>query len=219
MEKPKRQVINRANLDYVDQSAQSLNLTLLKGAVDSTQFQVLRAANLAGTGLAAPFSIHFAIIGESHLAIINIDKVSVISEVFACGVVPRGDVIIGCPSLNVMPHEISIKTDDYEYSFDLLFLEGHEQGLPRVIEEQIRRINRQADYPNENSKGLVFTFLRGDRDRFDPQTVVVVRIDHFQLIISSLHSYPNEGSLVFTSSIFTPKKKGRHWLEQTRIST
>jgi hypothetical protein len=181
---PRRQ----PEVDYVDQSASGLALTVFEGTVDMRQFSVLRAATLH----AGPLAVRAAIIGASHVLSFSTPGRTV-TEVFACaGARSEATPLVMAPLAHLMDRDTCVVLGDVEYRFQTRL--GGLADVQRVKTGLARR-------PREIA--LAFTFPHRTRDDEPPETIVTVRRAGAGFVAETAHGYRQEGCFVVTSSTFT----------------
>jgi hypothetical protein len=176
-------------VDYVDQSASHLALTVIGDAIDMGQFTVLRDATLH----AGPLAVRASIIGASHVVSFS-GPGRTVTEVFACAGA-RSEAaapLVIAPLPHLMNRDTCIVIGEVEYRFRARL------GEPADVERL------KAGSPRgQDGIGLAFTFPRRTRDEEPPETIVTVRRAASGLVAETVHGYRQEDCFVVTSSTCT----------------
>jgi hypothetical protein len=174
-------------VDYVDQSASRLALTVLEGAVDMGQFTVLRTATLKTGGLAVDASI----IGASHVLSFSASG-RMLTEIFACaGAQAEAMPLVIAPLARLVHRDTRFVLGAVEYRFRARL--GELADVQRMTAGLGRR-------PGEI--GLAFAFPRRTREEEPSETIVSVRRARGGVVAETAHGYRQEGCFVLTSSTF-----------------
>ena len=184
-------------MEYVDQSAKELRLSLLTGNVDMNQFSVLSAGIIQQPKLI----IKAGIIGASHFLSIYKDDI-VFHEIFACMEVKGGDKLLHYGPLDFVEGSADLALKGIHYSFEA-YMHNWDEASNRMndIETEIHNLN---DF--SKSVGLCFNFAGKDKNRI-PKTLVLAKFHSGpsdglnQLKIKTVHSYPNEDTIVLTEGL------------------
>ncbi len=181
---------------YEDQSAAALIFQLISGAVDTTQFTIVKEGNLEVGGA----HVRAGIIGASHFLTLTLPSGEVLNEVFACTHVhtesPR---VIAGPLGSLMATTTSrVHGGSVVHAFTpRLVVWGEGARELSELHELIRRAKRGDEI------GLSFKFPSKDGDDRPPLTLVwVYGRNPGRITVKTAHCYPNEGSIVFTKSVF-----------------
>ncbi|MFQ5796083.1 MAG: DUF2617 family protein [Candidatus Bipolaricaulia bacterium] len=196
------------NLDYVDQSAKDLGLTLLEGNLDYLQFNILQEDGITRPNL----KIKAGIIGTSNFLSIHSGNRS-LHEVLACVEIKTDSLRAYHRFLNghresveLMPSDLSDQKlhivsglpddafwSDYKFHF---WLKYGEAGLAEL--EHGEHMVCQA-ITHENQIGLVHRF-QGKGQTQPPKTIVWLGLEGNLVHAKTVHSYPNEDLTLFTQS-------------------
>lgn len=177
----------------VDQSAMDLCLTLATGAVDYSEFIVLEQDQI----ITPDFQIEAGIIGASHFFVLDLGDEQ-LHEVFACTEVRTGNFR---SRFGPLKHGLG--------KVDLEFFGGvvHYSFCPKLTDwekgfSDLDRIERMAKMAagNPNQLGLIYEFPSNGREQ--SKTVVFLRWLEAknQVFVNTVHSYPNEQQIAFTTS-------------------
>jgi hypothetical protein len=171
-------------LTYHEQSHQDMRL-YLRGDIDCIdQFNIITE----NTFTLGDFHIRYGILAESHFVAMSSNKYSY-TEICACT-----NGIFQSPSLMQervyqLQNEVGIENDQIEYRFKSKVIES----IPDIEPD-----NKQIGH------SLLHVFA-GKNEHGDAYTHVLVVANDNQLIIRSIHTYPNENKRVDTESVFTFK--------------
>lgn len=178
-------------IEYIDQSAQALCLSLIEGGLDKERFTVIQSGRFA----AGDLRIKASIIGSSHLLEFTAGAAS-FYEVFACmDGLDASQTTFHKPLKDIAgPVELILHCCRYSFTSEVC---GRQEGKAKL-----KRLERAAALANagENGVGLAYEF---PTERIDaPKTIVVARFDSGtdNIEIETAHSYPNEDTIVFTKS-------------------
>ena len=199
--------------DYVDQSALGLNLCIFSGIPD-----------LAGSGVrlfegrraevSPGISVHVGIIGASHIFSFSMGSLC-LTEMLACTEPPAFGGFMLKASLGLLAPE-GMKEEEIEtpqlvipfpgvlYTFKGTIFEADEEAVRDVVKLKERARACAAEAPN-------IIFLEHDFSNhgdgavahpFPPETIIQFSwIRDGVALLSTVHTYPNEGKLVKTSSV------------------
>lgn len=171
-------------IEYKDQSPRDLTLQVLSRPPDISKFTVLRDKEVN----ICPLLCRAYIIGESHIVWVQVDDQNLL-EIFSCAPLKLNQGVL----LNHSIGELAQPRKTSHGAFDYLFtcrVEDIKCGADaRTILEA----------GNDWQLTLDFDFP-GQLDEH-PKTVLAVACkDDKPIIVKSLHSYPNEGKVVFTET-------------------
>ena len=180
---------------YVDMSARDLRLTLLADPVDAMGFHVLEAEKMKAWNL----EVEARIIGASHWVTFRTPHVGV-HELFSCHNVREGRVVkqYGPLSQSLGPVDLLL-FDQLEYSFQwrAVSLRSNDPEATEIRDSALQAKEREGhiglihDFPSKTSLPA-------------PRTIVWACLEPGLFQIATIHSYPNEDSLVITRTrIFT----------------
>jgi hypothetical protein len=182
---------------YVDQSAAELRLNVVGGPLDLRPFTLLRAARIRGTAL----SVGAAILGASHVLAVRRAGLAELCEVFACRD-PGPPMEPARRFYSGGPRELSWEVEEglaYRFHPEQADLASGAARL-RALEERALAARRRR-----GQIGLHYTFpsspdLPPARTR--PKTVVWVEVaaDERRLCVETAHCYPNEDTIVFSTT-------------------
>ena len=176
-------------VEYVDQSASGLALTLIDGALDIDAFTVFRAATVNRPDV----TIRAAIIGASHVLTFETPG-AVLTEMFACTDALGGANRILFGSIG----------DLLEATTELTFADGRRYrfnaslAAPAVVARLRARTSR-----GRSCLQLRFTFPRRADRRATPETIVAVAHGRRRIVTETAHCYPDEDTAVITTSELT----------------
>ncbi|MCP4294033.1 MAG: DUF2617 family protein [Proteobacteria bacterium] len=184
---------NDSDLEYQDQSAHKLKLTVVVDDIDLSQFRIVKEGWLENDTLI----VQAGIIGTSHFVKLNHDK-GVIYEVLSCSGVECSGKKLFNSSLSSMieasPQEIRNETIHYAFQHRI---ESWNEG--RHLMDKIE--NECLDLET-NRISLVHDFASIDEND-PPKTLLVAQLERDELQLKTVHGYPNEGFIVFTNSRIT----------------
>lgn len=183
-----------AELEYIDQSADDLWLTLADGELDMSQFSILTEGSYVVPGLGV---IRAGIIGASHFLALN-DGCTRFTEVFACIPEVRTERTLERASLGSLL-ERTVTHARHQYRFEATCVAWNDGIAHRdVLLDQIcsaRGTNGEI--------GLLYRFP--DSPHASPVhtgealTAVWVRVEGVRISVRTLHAYP-DSAMVFTTS-------------------
>ncbi|MCD4817073.1 MAG: DUF2617 family protein [Candidatus Cloacimonetes bacterium] len=176
-------------MEYIDQSASNLLLTIVKGDLDMTQFNILSEEKIQYPDL----KIISRIIGGSHIITIQ-SKDIVLHEIFACISVKDKKPFLLCKPLKDIESNVFLKFENqlnYQFSSSC---QTSEEGFNKLQEIEILAKNRKTN----NKHGLIFEFP-GNNDSA-PKTIIYTVLMGKNIEIKTAHSYPNEQKIVFTET-------------------
>jgi hypothetical protein len=187
---------------YRDQSAQGLRLTVVGGRLDLRPFAALDRADICLPGL----RVGARILGASHLIEVEHEGRR-LHEVFACADVPEDAQPLYSSPLAAVDGALELELrggGHYRFGADTA---EHAAGRARL--EALASHARRA--AANGGIGLNYAFpasARGDRP---PRTIVCAELsaDRERIVVSSAHSYPNEGSVVFSETAIELRDEGR----------
>ena len=180
-------------MEYTDQSSGAIRLYLTKGDLTLDQFTVLTTKTFKWGEIA----VSFGILGESHyVQIAKGDKI--FSEICACtdATMPEHVQVFESNFLANLPTE-GVRTlfDDYTYDFSFEF-KNWEEGSAELKILRARQKNSMTEY-------LSYIFPKHETDSEEPVTEIYIIQEGSGLKMLSVHTYPNEGMMVFTRSSLT----------------
>lgn len=171
-----------------------LRFTFLEGALDKSTLHILEGGSLSGK-----ISIEAAVIGASHFVSYTIDGKDVLNEVFACMELnPSAKAHYG--PLREIPEavDLSFPSLGVQYSFVPLVKRSEEaRAQLQKIEHKIAKINAAK---SEHHLGLRFDFPANKEGRIPKTLVWVQQSSESEVIVETVHSYPNEDLVVLTRS-------------------
>jgi hypothetical protein len=177
-------------MEYAEQTSGTIRLYLGRGDFDIAQFTIL----MEHTVMHDDLSIHFGILGESHY--VRFEKGSeVLTEVCACTdatTLPE-EVIVSdfLPNLHTLPVTAVFGSQSYSFSFTYLPWKEGESRLQTLREQK----------ENEMMHHLTYVFPSPEEHPTEAVTELFLTLDK-TIIFQSVHTYPNEGVMVFTESSF-----------------
>ena len=173
---------------FLDQSADALSLNLIEGEIDKSQFDILAEGQLERHGV----KLVAHIIGGSHFFTIDLGGGRRISEVFACTEVQTDLPRLYCGPLRGITKTIECSLfGNSQYVFEARTLEGEKAKL------EIDEFSVQGDdlclkfeFPSDDAEDSPVTLVCADMFVNDRNDVIVE--------VGTMHTYPNEGKVVFT---------------------
>ena len=189
----------RAVAAYRDQSAHDLRLELLGGDLDLAQFRVLDRARLELDWVA----LDARIIGASHLIRIDLPGADRVHEILACGPVIGGVRTLYSGGVRALPGRLDLPLAEgvaYCFASELCSAVA---GAPRLGALERRIESARGAARGGRQLGLRFDFPpapRAGASRESPRTLAWLGIDPDgeAIEVETAHSYPNEGSVVFS---------------------
>lgn len=206
-----------SGLRYKDQSAGELRLHVVAGRLDARRFLPLATARLERDGLC----VQAHVIGASH--VIHVADAPAapdsepLTEVVACGPISAGVDTAFSGWLKDMAAAVELQLSPrLHYRFTVSSTDRRD-GLPRflALEQRIAE-----DSPSAASLGLDYSFpdalpersSASSRERVSetfpptgtaPRTLISVTLDaqKRRVTVETAHSYPNEGTIVFSDSV------------------
>lgn len=178
---------------YKDQSASELRLSLLGGDLDLCQFNVLDADSIERRGM----RIDASIIGASHVLRLSSKRSRMLHEVLACTDVQARSRPLFSGSVEELPPSLQLCVGGgVSYHFESRVSDSL-QGA-RGLAALERRIAVAAARPDEI--GLCHRFPRPSGAVGAPVTLVHVSDGGavLGLRVTTAHSYPNDGAIVFS---------------------
>lgn len=177
----------------IDQSANDLVLSIIRGPINPKDFfPVLATDSIEHAG----FQMRAAIIGASHMFQFISQDIA-LCEVFACLQldIAERSVIYG-PLKNYPDEAITQSFGSLTYSFKAC-IEPWEQGVAQLElwEQKSRDFSKDSAFI-----GLAYEFPDTGTGRI-PKTIVLVTTDVAnKVVVNTVHSYPNEGNIVFSTT-------------------
>jgi len=184
-------------LEYADQSARDLQFYLLTGTVDVSHLTVLCEyyMNWGST------RVRFGILGASHFVTVDTADGCTLNEIFACTKLDTDRPTLMSGPLGTLSSSVRSCIGAIRYEF-YPSLVSWDEG--EALLNEIADLIHTADKPNQ--KGLSFDFPCHETDTRVPRTLVLVETVDTRLITRTVHSYPSEDEIVFTTSIVDLKK-------------
>lgn len=199
--------------DYVDQSAFDLNLCVFNGIPD-LEGSGVRLFKEQRVEVWPGINVHLGIIGASHIFSFSAGDSFQMTEMLACTEPPAFDgyalkVSFGMIAGEGRNHEMPPLTVPFPgvlYTFDGFIAEASEKELARIAEFK----NRAREFAAKAPNGIFLEHDFSDHESgcasrvFPPETLVQLSWwrDGF-VKLDTVHTYPNEGKLVFTTSFLT----------------
>ncbi len=186
-------LINDSDLEYQDQSAHKLKLTVVDDDIDLSQFRIVKEGWLENDALI----VQSGIIGTSHFVKLNYDK-GVIYEVLSCSGVECSGKKLFNSSLSSMietSHQ-EIRNETIQYTFQHR-IETWNEGRHLMDKIEIECLDLET-----NRISLTHEFASID-DKGSPKTLLIAQLEREGLQLKTVHGYPNEGLIVFTNSNIT----------------
>lgn len=168
-------------INYAEQSSDQLHLYVLAGEPNIGQFEVIKQSTIT-TALG---EIYFGILSESHFVSLK-GQLLEITEICAC----TDGTFNSAPPINnklmELPKTFTYSDKNWTYTFEQT--KHSLKDTPAEI--------------NNHEHTLTHVFPTGDLGGPEPITVVGCTIMPTELLIESIHSYPNENIFVRTKSKF-----------------
>ncbi|MBI9074427.1 MAG: DUF2617 family protein [Desulfatibacillum sp.] len=180
---------------YVDMSAAELRLTLLAGPVDASRFHVLEAQTVNIEGL----EVEARIIGASHWVTLRMADLC-IHELFSCHQMKDETALLQYGPLGQVSGPVDLLLfGKLNYTFNSRVMS---LCVPDAEAREIRESALLAG-DREGHMGLIQEFP-SQEGLPAPQTIVWACLEPGAFKMATIHSYPNEGSLVITRTrVFT----------------
>lgn len=184
---------------YIDQSAEVLRLTVLEGALDVSQFSILSQ----GEAHNDRYAVQAGIIGASHFLSVTLPDGRQLHEVFACTDVDSPSRRVFYGPVGKTPGGVAVKLfENAAYSFTpRLTPWGEGVALLEELEDTARR----ASQSKSPVIGLSFDFPIQSGDSRVPKTIVCVKLEDHAVTANTVHAYPNEDTIVFTTTFLEVK--------------
>ena len=178
-------------VQFLDQSANALNLNLIEGRIDESQFDILAEDSIEDLGI----RLDAHIIGGSHFLIIHVGD-RCVSEVFACTEIETDLPRLYCGPLGSITKKIEcLIFNNLRYVFRA---DIHDF-------DPINICDIKGDYESRYPKHVLLTFEFPKANRTEvhnPATIVLAGMNSTLIDVSTIHSYPNENKIVATTSRF-----------------
>lgn len=181
---------------YKDQSAKALNFNLLEDEINEGDFSILKREKKIAYNDKA--KIEAMIIGGSHIIAFEI-KGKKYFEIFACDIVDSKNRRIHCgPLEKVIGESIKLKTPVMSYEFQSWLLDW-EKGTNAIKEnfapnDIIKRAEKTIELE------YVFPSISEERE-----AKTIVSVDFYDdlnyFVVWTAHCYPNEDTIVISSSV------------------
>ncbi|MBE9040715.1 DUF2617 family protein [Oscillatoriales cyanobacterium LEGE 11467] len=195
------------DVPYQDVSSARLCYSLLRGTPDLEVLQPISTIDLVVPTEGQSISVTIGILGASHFMSVRFPDDRAIAEVLACLELREADAIarLSCLDLSGTLTQVCEKLNQGTYRFQVWCQDWSETGC----QEKVERLAAQIRKANGNTEaGLAFEFPSSETDRpldRPPVTLVLLRIRNsspevFEL--QTVHSYPNEGRVVFSHSSY-----------------
>lgn len=174
-------------MKYLEQTYKDLTLFLLSSLKDLENFTIIASEEVSDESV----SVNFGVLSESHFVGIT-TKNKNFTEVFACT-----DIIIPNTSKftfsDLENKTISSNIECFNHSFtttthDMEYLDAKLSNLHKLKSRK-------------NTKFLTINFPSAKEGEVHAITEIFVTLAKNQLEIKSIHTYPNEGTFVLTSSM------------------
>lgn len=174
-------------MEYVEQSADTLRLYVVSGAVDLDQFTILKESNLYWDSV----PVSFGVLGASHFLKLQLAENS-FYEICACtdGKFPDTSKLHISKWLHPETTVTEIENSSIVYTHDVHFFDLRE----------INPTDRFNDYTNTQK----VSFPVSGHESEAAVTLVGIKLNN-QLRIRSIHTYPDECTAVETNSIIVHK--------------
>lgn len=177
---------------YVPQSATDIRYALLNKSLNEDQFIILNQSSYTWK----EYVVEIKILGESHLCTIRNSSNS-LQEICACvDISAERESIVRQERLASMPSAISERVHNFSYSFE------HTQLDLDTNQSYVSRLQSLHDNPQSASTSYEFPIETSAASQTPPITIVVAELAE-QLTFETIHTYPNENTLVYTKSLVT----------------
>ncbi len=176
---------------YVDQSAKDLRFYLVQGNVDVTTLTILATDTVAW----GERSVTMGILGASHFLSIAGCETPTLHEVFACAELDTFGPFLKSGPLGQLQATVEIAVGTLAYTFTprLVSWDAGEEELQQLIDAVVRAQGCA------NQIGLLFEFPATGSGSRRPYTIVWGDAAD-ELLVRTVHCYPNEATLVFTET-------------------
>lgn len=177
-------------MKYIDQTSNQLRLYLSDGAADVSAFTIISEAHVETNTC----KIHYGILTESHFVIIEHNH-CILNEVLACSEIAlnRADTY-GIEDMLKKSFQRSCN-DTSVYEFKLSVLDSN-----AAIHELHALREKRSE---ENTHYLEHTFPTSSADEFPAVTEVYVSTTEKDILVQTVHTYPNEEKVIMSRSVFT----------------
>ena len=179
-----------SELDYREQSAYDLRLSVIEGNFDLSQFQIFKTKILR---VSSEFTLSAMIIGQSHAVCFRVGDSS-LYEIFACGEVRTSK-----------SGALSRHLDEVAGSLRMNFHRGLRYGFQATpknwLQGSAEILEMESEAKEFGGFSLSYDFPQGVSRK--PATTVVTGFANetsASLVIRTAHSYPNEGTIVISKS-------------------
>lgn len=172
-------------MKYIDQSHKELRIYLLEDKVPKDKFSIVSKSNFTDRDTI----VEFGILSESHFVTIKNNKYT-FSEICACTdtIIPGSDTDF-LTDIGEMSKIITYKNVNYTFTQQV---NNYSVGAMRLTALQSKRTHPHCYY-------LEHIFPTCEPGEISPVTEIYVTMGD-QILIESVHSYPNENVMVFTIS-------------------
>jgi len=206
-------------LEFLDLVSSELRFNLTSADVDLDQLSPIVRNSVQIGAAGKELAVEIGILGASHFMRLSAerdDKAAQLTEVFACSEIVTKDQRHYCGPLGdsgaIELFEQSVLDNRFHYSFEAWTREWSDDGTQRAVEILAKQIKRCRDDFNSMRIGLEFEFPSKREDITEdqkPVTLVLLKADDpsGNLDLRTVHSYPNEGKVVFSRSILIPTNK------------
>lgn len=204
--------------DYVDQSALELNLCVFNG-IPNLEGSGTRLFEERRAEVSPGINVHLGIIGASHIFSFSIGDSFRMTEMLACTEPPAFDgytlkMPLGMIAGDGRNHEMPLLMLPFPgvlYTFDGFIEEANEEaladiakvkrGMREVASKEPNTICLEHDFGSHGSGGATYAF--------PPETLVQFSwLSEGIALLNTVHTYPNEGKLVYTTtSLIVDMKK------------
>lgn len=188
----------RHDMVFQDQSANTLQLNIVEGELDTSQFcTVARECMEIGPSI----RVEAAIIGASHYVSFHV-RGRVLHEVFACVPAKAPNVVGSLRPGQDMSGMLSFRLETqpaFRYTLkSLCVMHWDNDGA-----DELARLERliQESESQDQCIGLSFAFPKGNLPE-EPKTLVFAQYHPYvnSIYVETAHAYPNEGTIAFTTS-------------------
>lgn len=202
--------------EYVDQSASGLNLCVYDGIPDLSRGAVRLFREESAT-FPGGIYVHLGIIGASHIFALSLGETFEMMEMLACTEPAAFDGHVLSVPLAMLArgrrkHPLVLSFPGLEYSFRGWIHNASEGTLERVAQLKSRMREGQN---GDGSIALSYDFSGHGNGSgahpFPPETLVYFSwVKKGPALLATVHTYPNEGKIVYTRSTFNVWNVKKH---------
>jgi len=175
---------SNTSLAFMDQYSTDLKLNLIYEPLDKSSLTVLKMQKV---DILYGFSIEAAVIGESHYVTLLFNNIEIFSELLACidlSAQHKNLEILACTeSNNFISHVVS----DMHYAIDINIVEANQKIIEAFSKTSKVLVNLSYKFENQEYE-------------IEAKTEIKIVLIEENLLIETLHSYPNENKIVLSRS-------------------